>query len=246
LSAAWTRVEDARATSVGSQELDPFHPDPLQETAGHLADGAADDPGQASVEDHVEAVVAEVVTERAGRPADQVRGYRLHRQAVGVGQWRPCHDRCGRPVPEDHRGGEVVEGGIARLEGQRGQLDRDDQHALVWVRGQVTVAERDRGRTSRAAELGDRNSNHVVAQTEALDQVDVEGRHEVAGAGDGDDHVDLVRVHRGSVQCLAGSRFREVGGVPRVEGHRVRQGARLEQLSRVLGEVADAAGLVDS
>ena len=83
------------------------------------------------------------------------------------------HD-CPGAVREDHRGHQVVDGAIVRLERERWDLDGEEQHAPLRVGAKVIESPRQAGHPAATSQLRDRQARDVRAEAQHRDQLGIE------------------------------------------------------------------------
>ena len=123
---------------------------------------------------------------------------------------------------DDHGGGSVAKqnGGdqiglrnIFPLEGERGQLHGDDQHIRLGIRLDVVRGARDGHGSGGATEFGERHAANIGAKSHQLDQVGIKRRNHEAGAGNGDDQIDVFGPETSLRQALFGGFPAQLYGV---------------------------------
>jgi hypothetical protein len=208
-----------------------------QEGVDVAGEVARDDFGHVGREHDLEAAVDEV-------PAHHVLGVAVERGArghdartvgaivSGDGDLTAAQQHRRRTVAEQARGDDVGNRHVVALQGERAQLDREEQRMLVGKGAQIIGRARQTRRAGDAAEPEDGRALDVGAQPEAIDQARVDARRRQAGDRHEEDVADLRRVEAGTRQRAARR------GLAELERH-----ALPHRVGR--GERADVAILVD-
>lgn len=215
-----------------------------EETIDQVFDAGANQLGDFLGEHDVEAGFAKIeahrvegVWEREGFDAED----------AGAGAGGAGNDGGGGTVAEEAAGDEIGLREIAALKSEGGELDGDNEDAAGGKGAQILPGVGERGSAGGAAEFGDGEAANVGAEAEVVDEIGVEGRNDDAGAGDGDEEIDIGGAKRGASESGAGGLAAEADGVLAIFGGDLAERARFDEI--VDGENAVAAidaGMVEN
>src|SRR5215207_1310732 len=144
---------------------------------------------------------------------------------------------CGA-VGEEAGRDEVALGAVAPLEGEAGELYRDQEDELVGVEAGVLGGAGEARGPGGAAQAPDRDAPRVLREAQREDQLRVERGRREAGRRDEEDRTDVPRVRPHLVECPAGGLLGEVEGVLDVEGVLLREGMILPEPLHGYAEMA--------
>ncbi len=154
-------------------------------------------------------------------PAHEVLGFRSEQCRALQDVDRPVvatadEDRR-RPVAEQAGGDKVRLGEVGRLEGQRIELDRDEQHDRILRPAGKRIRKGEARGAAGAAKSEQRQAPHAGLQSERIDHRDVEAGRCNAARRDEHEVVDVVAFDAGAVQRLLDGGERELPGPVEIE-----------------------------
>lgn len=212
------RLQDPRSAGVHhpGRDVPRLEVVRLEQLGDLVVEVFLDDGGQAGGEHDLEPAVRHP-------PAEIVLSSRVEDAAGTGGGRRPGeagrvvvadHDHGGGSVPEQSAGDQVRRRAVTVLEGQRAELDRDEEPHAVRMPGQVVVDPGDPGGAAGTAQTEGRYPPDVRPQSRPRDEQGVEGRCSDPRDGREQQEVHVGRIDPGRVQGLGHRPGRKVGTGP--------------------------------